>query len=102
MPDTPENKKENKNIAENISAIANEIQYQRPEIPWWTSRTIVSNIVVIVVAILAVFGLQIQISEETITLILAAVSLLNILIRKTSFGSKISSSLLPKKQEPPK
>lgn len=62
--------------------------------PWWTSRTIISNVVFIIVAIAAVFGFQISISEEWITLIGVLMGIVNIWLRKTT-TQPLSKRMLP-------
>lgn len=63
--------------------------------PWWTSRTVISNIVFIVVALAAVFGFQISISEEWITIIGVLMGLVNIWLRNKT-TRPLAKNLLPK------
>ena len=82
-------------LIDRINQIEQAINNSTAEYPWWASRQIVSNVVFIAVSAAAVFGFQIQVSEEMITLAFMVLSLINIWMRKTSKGSKISSKLIP-------
>lgn len=91
----------NINVAElmdRINQIEEAVNSSTDGKPWWASRTIISNLAFIVVAGAAIFGFQIQISEDVITLVFMALSLLNIWIRKTSKSSPISRQILPAKK----
>lgn len=64
--------------------------------PWWTSRTIITNVIFIAVAIAAVFGFNIPISEDIITIVCLLVSVVNIWLRKRSKSRPISNKLIPR------
>lgn len=81
-------------LIDRINQIEQALAASTNDKPWWTSRIIISNIVFIVVAIGAVFGFNIQISEEMVTLIGVVMGLINIWLRKSTSQS-ISKRILP-------
>lgn len=85
-------------LMDKLNQIEQAMNSATPEKPWWTSRTILSNVIFILVTIAAVFGFQIQISEDVITLIFVLLSMANIWIRKTSKSRPISRQLIPRKK----
>jgi hypothetical protein len=82
-------------LIDRLNQIEQAMNEETPEKPWWTSRTILSNLVFILVTIAAVFGFNIQISEEIVSLIFVILGMVNIWIRKTSKEVKISSKIIP-------
>jgi hypothetical protein len=81
-----------KNITiEDINNIMEEVEkaveQSTDEKPWWTSRIIISNAVFIIGAVAAVFGFELTLTQEQITLIGVIMGLINIWLRKQTTKS---------------
>ncbi len=77
-----------------INEIEQAVQGSTQEKPWWTSKIIISNAIYIVVTGAAVFGFDVQVSEETIALIGSLMGLMNIFLRKHT-SKAISFKAIP-------
>jgi arginine exporter protein ArgO len=82
-------------LIDRINQIEQAMSQSTTDKPWWTSRTIISNVLFIVVAIAAVFGFNIQVSEEWITIIGVLMGIINIWLRKGT-NKPIAKQFLPK------
>ncbi len=84
-------------LVNKINEIEQAIQGSTQEKPWWTSKIIISNLIYIGVTAAAVFGFNVEISEETIALVGSLMGILNIFLRKGS-NKAISAKMIPDKK----